>query len=320
MAKLVKQFDETKYLKEVSENFDELGFSFGRATLLSSALGTMRSFQELPTEFRDATTRIILSSMRDGLWYSTFDTGQVILNTMQILGDEAQRYQAEANAGRKIHLLSKDGKTLSALEAIPGGYVGAVQNVGEIQNLVGARLDSVKAGERAYAQIEATVPYAAVKTRANGLIVSRRLLKITSNGTVELYPGEPIHLGDMVVSEMTLSREGDARYWGAPESSYVVAEDGIPAVGQGIEEDKTYLADAKLIETPDDYWAQVKDTQRFPDRTVRVLKVAPGGSIKLYQVWRAAFSGKAALPPAQAYDMYNSGVQGNSIAGEVVVS
>ena len=41
--------------------------------------------------------------------------------------------------------------------------------------------------------------------------------------------------------------------------------------------------------------------------------------MKVYQVWRAAFSGKATIPPAQAVDMYNESIQGNTEAQSILV-
>ena len=68
--------------------------------------------------------------------------------------------------------------------------------------------------------------------------LERRLLKITPTGTMELYRGEPLHIGDVVISEMTLTREG-MKWHRSLASSFVVVEDGIPSVAQGIEDDRT---------------------------------------------------------------------------------
>jgi uncharacterized protein YfaS (alpha-2-macroglobulin family) len=45
----------------------------------------------------------------------------------------------------------------------------------------------------------------------------------------------------------------------------------------------------------------------------------PRGEFKVYQIWRAAFTGKAAIPPARAFDMYDESLQGNTEAGEIRV-
>ncbi len=100
---------------------------------------------------------------------------------------------------------------------------------------------------------------------------------------------------------------------------FVVIEEGNPSLGEGIDDDKTYLADAKIKGADDSYWASVKETQRYPDRTVIIAKVMSSGEIRAYQVWRAAFSGQAGIPPARAFDMYDESVRGNSEALKVQV-
>ena len=86
----------------------------------------------------------------------------------------------------------------------------------------------------------------------------------------------------------------------------------MPSLGQAIDDDRTYLADAGVQADENDYWASVKQTQRYPERTVRIAGVLPGGEMKLYQVWRVAFAGKATIPPAQAFDMYDESIRGNT--------
>ena len=36
---------------------------------------------------------------------------------------------------------------------------------------------------------------------------------------------------------------------------------------------KTYLADAKIQPEDDSYWASIKETQRHPEKTVRIARV-----------------------------------------------
>ena len=86
----------------------------------------------------------------------------------------------------------------------------------------------------------------------------------------------------------------------------------MPSLGQAIDDDRTYLADAGIQPDENDYWASVKQTLRYPERTVRIASVLPTGEMKLYQVWRVAFAGKATIPPAQAFDMYDESIRGNS--------
>jgi uncharacterized protein YfaS (alpha-2-macroglobulin family) len=87
-----------------------------------------------------------------------------------------------------------------------------------------------------------------------------------------------------------------------------------------MENDRSYLADAKVQAKEDSYWGNIKETQRYPDRIVRVAKLRAGGELHLYQVWRAMRSGNAAIAPATALDMYNEAVQGNSVADRLSVN
>ena len=119
-----------------------------------------------------------------------------------------------------------------------------------------------------------------------------------------------------MVSEVLVRRvpEGDVR---SMPSHFMVVEDGIPSLALSIPEDETYLADAKIQPKDDTYWGAIMETQRHPDKTVRIAKVLPGGEIKVYQVWRVGFSGKASIPPARAFDMYDDDLWGNTSALEI---
>jgi uncharacterized protein YfaS (alpha-2-macroglobulin family) len=134
---------------------------------------------------------------------------------------------------------------------------------------------------------------------------------VTPTGHEELQADTSLRKGDTVVSEITVKR-GRLSEKGALQSRFVVVEDGIPSLAQTIDNDESLLADAKLKPDTANYWSLIKETQRYPDKTLRIAEVAPGGEIKLYQVWQVTFNGEAALPPASAFDMYDESVRGNS--------
>lgn len=316
LDKKLKQFDEAEYFKRVSADFDALGFGFGRPTLVSAALGVLHSFEKLTPEMKTRLEGILTSDLKDGIWTSTFETGQIILNTREILKDEAE---AIGEAGtRTISAVGGDGSPLGTLTVIPGGLRAELAHGAPLSALQGLKLNGLRPNERVISVVHADVPFAKLKSTAEGMTISRRLMKVTPTGNIELFKGEGLHQGDTVISEVTLSRP-EQRFWGALASSFVVVEDGIPSLGQGIEDDRTALADAKLEADSESFFAELKDTQRFPEKTVRVLKLAPGGTIRLYNVWRAAFKGKASLPPARAFDMYDEALSGNTTAQEVTV-
>jgi len=118
-----------------------------------------------------------------------------------------------------------------------------------------------------------------------------------------------------VVSEVKVRR--DKQDLKTVPSRFVVVEDGIPSLGRAVDEDAAYLADGGIRPPEESYWANIKETQRHPDKTVRVAQVLPTGELILYQVWQVAFSGRATVPPARAYDMYDESIQGNTEAQSV---
>jgi alpha-2-macroglobulin len=121
-----------------------------------------------------------------------------------------------------------------------------------------------------------------------------------------------------VISEISIKRE-PIQQGRSIQSQFLVVEDGIPSCAQPIDEDRTFLADAGIQPDTNDYWAFVKQTLRYPDRTVRIVQVLPKGEIKLYQVWQVAFPGTVTIPPSHAFDMYDESIRGNTLAQSIHV-
>ena len=121
-----------------------------------------------------------------------------------------------------------------------------------------------------------------------------------------------------MVSEIRVKRDLTQDLRSLP-SQFLVVEDGIPSCAQSIDEDEKYLADAKIQPQDDDYWGSIKETQRYPEKTVRIAKLLPRGEIRIYQVWQATHHGRANIPPARAFDMYDESLQGNTEARTVRV-
>jgi uncharacterized protein YfaS (alpha-2-macroglobulin family) len=179
-------------------------------------------------------------------------------------------------------------------------------------------VDGLGTTEFASSAITANVPFEAVESKSDGVTIQRKFMRITATGKEMLDLSRPLQKGDIVISEISLKRDSvrDAR---SVQSQFLVVEDGIPSLAQAIDDDRTYLADAGIQADVDDYWASVKQTQRYPERTVRIAKVLPEGDMKVYQVWRVAFTGKATIPPAHAFDMYDESIRGNTGAQAVQV-
>lgn len=308
--------DPASYQQQRGELYNRLGFGFGLPSLISAGLGTLNDAQALPPALEAKLKRGLLQTQQNGYWQSTYDTAQVIFNSRELLTKEAAA-AAKQNA-RSITVSSKDGFGLGALQRIPGGYLGAFNRFGDSPDLSELHLAELNADEVASATVSVEVPYQAVAARVAGLEVQRNFRRITAKGSELIDMSQTLKPGDVVVSEVRVKRSADTGR-PAPGSEFVVIEDGIPSLAEGQENDETYLADAKIQPKDDSYWANIKETQRYPDRIVRVAKLQAGGELTLYQVWRVARAGSAAIPPASGFDMYNEAVQGNSLAGRVSV-
>ncbi|MFH0996369.1 MAG: alpha-2-macroglobulin family protein [Pseudomonadota bacterium] len=314
LKKALNQFDSKAEVKSASDAqlFDALGFGFGLPYLVSSAIGVLDDLGALSPELETRMKLILLSNMKNGYWISTFDSAQVIFNSRGILSREAAAFSREKETkARKILVRKKDGTQMGELARIPSGFIGRFETPGAPDLLSQIFVDGLESTEFASAIIAADVPYPAVTPKSDGVTIHRRFLRITATGNEALDLSRPLQKGDVVISEVSLSREPirDAR---SVQSRFLVVEDGIPSLGQAIDDDRTYLADAGVQADENDYWASVKQTQRYPERTVRIASVLPTGEMKLYQVWRVAFAGKATIPPAHAFDMYDESIRGNT--------
>ncbi|MBI5590781.1 MAG: alpha-2-macroglobulin [Deltaproteobacteria bacterium] len=315
LKKALSQFDseaEWKTARADARFFDALGFGFGLPYLVSSAIGVLDDLGALPPELETGMKRLLISQMKNGYWISTFDSAQVIFNSRGILSREAAVFEREKESkARKVLVRKKDGTQMGELTRIPSGFIGKFQDPGAPDLLSQIFVDGLESTESAFSVITANVPYPAVESKSDGVTIKRRFMRITATGNEALDLTRPLHKGDVVISEVSLKRVPirDAR---SVQSQFLVVEDGIPSLGQAIDDDATYLADAGVQADDDDYWASVKQTQRYPERTVRIARVLPAGEMKLYQVWRVTFAGKATIPPAHAFDMYDESIRGNT--------
>lgn len=318
----LEQFRAGDYVKRAggkSEIIEALGFGFGVPYVVSAGLGVLEDLDALPEELEVTLKQLLLSYMRNGAWISTFNTAQVIFNTREILSREAAAFAQERETGsRTIVVYTRDGIELGKLTPIPAGFVGNFAQGGSLSALSEIRLDGLDPDDAAYSVVSVDVPYGTVRPCAHGLTVERTFRRITSHGSEKLDMTRPLRKGDPVVSEVCV-RRGPVTDMGPVPSQFLVVEDGIPSLAQSMDDDEAYLADAGIQPREDTYWSRIKQTQRHPDKTLRIAKVLPGGEFKVYQIWRAAFAGKAAIPPARAFDMYDEGLQGNTEAGEVRV-
>ena len=301
---------ETQLLEKDPQFFEQLGFGYGLPSIVSAVLGVLDDEKALASDLKKRLGRILLQGMKNGYWTSTFDTAQVIFNTRGLLAKEAAA-AAHETAARSLAVVLQNGRVLGSLARIPGGFSGFFLSPGESGDLADIRITGLLPNEVAYTHVAADVPFAAVKPAVDGIAVERKLFLVTPTGHEEFKADTPLRKGDTVVSEIIVKR-GRMSEKGALQSRFVVVEDGVPSQAQTIDSDESLLVDAKLKPDTANYWSLIKETQRYPDKTIRVAEVAPGGEIKLYQVWQVTFSGAASLPPASAFDMYDESVRGNT--------
>lgn len=291
-----------------------LGFGAGASGMVAEGMGVLDRLGALPPDLEAKLGRTLLGCLRYGYWTSTFNTARVIFATRSILGKEAEAAAKERESGaRTVSLIGKNGTKVGDLARIPSGFTGSFKEPGSLENLVALRVEGIKPDETADASIAADVPFGSVKPVSKGLVVERTFRRVTPGGSEPLEPGAPLRKGDVVVSEV-LVRRGPVEDPRTLPSRFVVVEDGIPSFARAVDSDETYLADAGITPKDDTWKGSIKETQRYPDRTVRVAEVLPTGEVRVLQVWQVAFAGKSMVPPARAYDMYEEALFGNTAA------
>lgn len=304
--------DPATYQTHQGALYSQLGFGFGLPSLIASGMGTLFDAQALPSALETKLKRQLLLMQKNGYWTSTYDTAQVIFNAREILSKEAEA--ARDQKPRTRNAMTANGVKLGALDAIPGGYLGRFRQFGDNGDLNEIFINELQADEITSATLAVEVAYRNVSARSSGLEVQRHFKRITAKGSELIDLSQSLHLGDVVVSEVRVQRNSDSRELG---SEFVVIEDGIPSLAEGLENDQSYLADAGIQAKDDNYWASIKETQRYPDRIVRIAKLQAGAALTLYQAWRVNRSGVASIPPAAGFDMYDETIQGNSAASRV---
>jgi uncharacterized protein YfaS (alpha-2-macroglobulin family) len=294
----------------------DAGFCTGEPALLASVYAVLDENQALPDDLRRSLRRRLFELLSGGWWGSTFDTAEVLYRLRPVLAREAS---ASAANGARVARVPAANVNVD-LDPFPGGFVGRV-DVAHARDLARIEIDGLAEDEFATGIVRAQVRYPSVVRAANGLSVRRTLLLPQGGGVAPLEPGTSLPIGTVVVSQVVVERAYNAsRFVGGDfsPSNFVVVEDGVPSIAEAIDDDRPYLADAGIQRDDDSYWAQVKETQRRPDRTVRVVNLGPGATFTVYQVWRVGFGGTASLPPPRAYDMYDDAIAGNDVA--VIIS
>lgn len=299
-------------------------FGFGAASshVLASALGALRRQGELDPELLNSVKHKILNEFKGGYWRSTFDTAEIILSTNEILADEARALKKMEKSKQSPSLLFDGGEKIGDLKPILGGFSGVFkitdQKVSKLEKL---ELSGFPQNAIAKASFQAFIPDKEVKEKDSGFQMERKFIILSNGSKQETTSLDKLKVGDVVISIVKFSRTSQFQE-GAIPSSFLIIDDSIPSLAEGVEEDTSYLADAGLTQKNAN-WQELKPKSvlRYPQKTSMVFESSLVGLKavgEVTSVWRVKYKGKSSLPAAQAVDMYDSSIRGNTISHSVV--
>lgn len=300
---------------------DNMGIYRGPAPVIADALAILSETDQLDDKVKAKAMRLLVDSFHDGMWNSTYDTALIIFTLRDLLKQEAETAKAES-ASPQVSVKGSDGKELMQLKAVPGGFTGRLDSISDPAAVQSISFEGPLPGStQVKARLQVQVPYESVAETANGITLTRTLLRIGAKGSELIDLSTPLHSGDIVVSKVHVKREDRGRgwWWQPRPSNFIVVQDGVPSAAESLEDEKTYLADAGLVPNEATYMAKLKDTMRYPDRVERVVEINPGGEMDVFQVWRITYKGKAAVPPVRAFDMYRADISANTASGAMIV-
>jgi hypothetical protein len=295
---------------------EPIGFSFSRTSLLASALNVVYKMKPQPAGLVDKLRSQIIKDMRDGLVWAPLDVAQVIKDVTPIMLAELKD---SASPEGSVSFSDGSGKPLDGVTAIKGGYSVSLK----ASDLAGRDVSKITLGGLSgrysvFGRLAASIAYKDLAPISQGITVSRTLMKIGPNGAAPLDSGVALGVGDVVVSKIEVRRtDADNRWYGQSPSDWFVVQDSVPSSAELIDDDRTYLADAKLVQPGDTYWTAIKETLRYPDRIERVVRLSSGETFTAYSVWRVGYQGEAQIGPARAFNMYVKGFEGNTGAGVI---
>jgi hypothetical protein len=293
-------------------------FEIGSSAFVSSALGTLHNYGALNPELLKSAKNYLISNMRNGMWRSTFESAEVIFNVRKIISEESEQLKKLAGKSALMATL-RDGSILGELAPAIGGFRGEFKVQGKTTDIFPEiKIAGLPADARAYASIRASTPNSMVRVGSEqGIKVERNFYRVEASGAKKLEDLTQLKIGDIVISEVVVLA-GTSTDPNLKPSKLLVVEDPLPALAEPVLDDQTYLADAGVKRTDhDQVGAKLVETYRYPDRTTRAYQVIwPEGSqqaVKSLSVWRVAYKGQAAVNAAEAFDMYDDRLRGNSV-------
>ena len=320
LNKMVEQallFDPKKYLESVRNDFSDLGFVFGPAQIEARVLEILVETNRLTPQLNEKLEGFLLSQYENGMWLSTYDTAQVIYSMRNLIAKEATNWKSNLSHNQ-LSVYGRDGQVLASLKSIPGGYYYSSKPNVSAESLLSLRIEGMPTLSLLYGYAHIEQQSQGSIASSSGIRITRTLLKTIAQGSRPLGPNEDLSVGDILVSELLISREAQNTQ-DRIASDFIVIEDPTPSLAESQEDELSALADAKLTAEGATSFTQVMDTIRNSDKVTRIVRLKSPGVLRVYQIWRVNFSGKASLPPALAYDMYDQRLNGNSAISEISV-
>jgi hypothetical protein len=296
---------------------EALGFTPSRSVLIGDTILVLRKMKAPPVALLRKLERRLLDDLGEGRLWAPLDAALVI-NALKpaILADIQEHAESKSDSAE---VRDARGNVIGVAQPIAAGYSARF----DAASLMGKDLSQVTilapaADLTLVGDLTLSTPYEGVAPRENGVSITRTLLRITPRGTEVISPDTTLSLGDVVVSKLEVSRPQRDGWWSSRSpSDWFVVQDGIPSIAEGVDDDRTLLADATIVPPDATWWSDIKETLRYPDRTERVTRIAAGGSITSYSVWRIAYQGAAQIPPARVFNMYLKGLEGNTTSVRV---
>lgn len=268
-------------------------------------LAALHDAGALTPELRAKFSGLLLHALHQGWWGSTYSSGAIIFLLRSLILDEAKNSVLD---DRVLAAQTKSGQRLFELTRMPGGFYADAKFPDATLPPSSLLFEGVKPEELILASAFVDVPYRAVTSFSDGLVVSRSLKRITAKGLEPVSAKAVLHVGDVLLNTISLARIPTTL---PGSSNFVVLDEGLPALVEAIEEDESYLADAGVVPTAAPGFA-IKETRRYPEHVERIFRIEPGARSDIYSVWRVSFGGTAVVPPVRAFDMYKDEISANT--------
>ena len=228
---------------------------------------------------------------------STFDRAALLLHSQWLIERDAKRMRAMKPPG-----VTSNGDELAGVRFRPRGAGLAADLDPAVRKIEVASTEGV-----ATLRARLSVPLDQVRSRDEGMSVSRDYQLLTPDGVRPLAAGETVPHGALVFVRLTLdATEAQQR------SAYYVVEDQVPAGFSPIEEDKVYRG--APYDLPLSHEA-LKRRALSPERATFFFEEPTWWSKtprSIGYVIRADYPGRYAAPPASVADMYAPAIRGRS--------